>query len=169
MVCVGSCFACTSPAWAQSSRPAAAASALLAVQDADPLELARVAHHLGDDAVLALLAPSQATGVRLAAARAAPWLSEPDRALPALSALMSSRDSDLAPAAACALLQITRALDADTLKRRELLPGELESVLAELRRVAQLRWVRADILLAAAAAAAQLEAAGIPAPAPASK
>jgi hypothetical protein len=169
MIWLGSCLAFTSSAGAEPSRLADAAQALLAVQDADPLELARVAHRVGDDVVLALLAPSQPTGVRLAAVRTAPWLAEPERALMALSALLSSRDSDLAPAGAHALLQIARSLDDAELKRRELLPAELASVVAELHRVTQLRWVRADIVLAAAAAAAQLEAAGVPAPAPASK
>lgn len=169
MVCTCLQLVAQSPVRAQPSRPLAAAAMLLAVQDADPLELARVAHRLGDDAVLALLAPGQPTGVRLAAARTAPWLAEPERALMPLAALLSTRDSDLAPAASRALLQIAQALDADTLGRHELLAAELSTVVAELLRVAQLHWVRADVLLAATAAATQLQAAGVPAPVAPSK
>jgi hypothetical protein len=149
---------------AEPSTPPNAAAALLAVADADPLELARVVQRYGDAAVLALLASDQQPSARLSAVRASPWLSEPERALPLLASLFALRDSDLAPAAARAALEISKALDYDTLARREVLPSELSAVLVELRRAAQQSWVRVDLRLMAGVAATQLEAAGVPPP-----
>jgi hypothetical protein len=165
-MCLGLCLGLRlqDAAAAQPNAPANAATSLLAVQDADPLELARVVHRVGDSAVVVLLEPHQPAAVRFAAVRAAPWLAEPERALPALSALIRARDSDLAPAAASAALQISQALDAGTLARREVLPAELTAVVLDLRATAKLSWVRADLQLMAALTAAQLEAAGVPAP-----
>jgi hypothetical protein len=120
---------------------------------------------VGDDAVLALLAPEHGVAVRLAAVRAAPWLREPERALAAIAELAGGRDSELAPAAARAALRIARALDAEALARREVPPAALSGALAGLLRVAQAEHVRADLQRMAAAAAAQLSAAGVPAPA----
>jgi hypothetical protein len=142
----------------------AAADALLAVHDADPLELARVAARVGDDAVLALLAPEHGVAVRLAAVRTARWLREPERALAAIAELAGGRDSELAPAAARAALRIARALDAEALARREVPPTALSAALAVLLRVAKLPHVREDLQRMAGAAAAQLSAAGVPAP-----
>jgi hypothetical protein len=151
-----------------AAEPAArtpAADALLAVRDADPLELARVVARVGDDAVLRLLAAEHGVAVRLVAVRAAPWLREPERALVRIAELAGGRDSELAPAAARAALRIARALDADGLARREVAPDTLSAALAALLRVAQQPHVRHDLQRMAGAAAAQLRAAGVPAPA----
>jgi hypothetical protein len=129
----------------------------------DPLEQARVTAGFGDDAVLSLLAPEQPVAVRLAAVRATPWLREPERALARLCELLAGRDSELAPAAARAALQIARSLDADTLARREVAPATLTDALAALQRAADLPQIRQDIQRMAAAAAAQLLAASVPA------
>jgi hypothetical protein len=143
-----------------------AAGALLSVQDADPLELARVVHRYGDAAILALLAPTQPGDARLAAVRASPWLQEPERSLLPLCGLITSRDSELAPAAARAAWQITRALDALALARRELSPEELSGALAALQAASSQASVRPDLRRIAGAAAAQLAAAGVPTPKP---
>lgn len=140
-----------------------AAAALLAVRDADPLELGRVAERFGDARLLALLGDPR-VAVRLVALYAAPWLREPERALPAIAPLIASRDSELAPAAARAAFEITAALSADALAAREVLPGELTAVRAELQRTAALAWVRHDLRALAAAADAQLAGAGVAAP-----
>lgn len=161
-VALGSMALGLTPGAAQAEPPA---GALIAVRDADPLELARVAARLGDAAVLALLAPSQPVAAQLAAVRAAPWLREPERALLPIAELIAGRDSELAPAAARAALQITRALDADALARRELLPDDLAPALSALARAAVLSRVRDDLRRMAAAAAEQLRAAGVPEPA----
>jgi len=156
-------FALAQSAAADSAPPALAdaAAALLAVTDSNPLELARVAHRVGDEAVLALLEPTRPADVRLLAARTSPWLDEPERALVLLAELAASRDSDLAPTATRAALQIARGLDAPTLERREIAPSELLPARAALRAAAERSWVRPDLRLLAVAAAAQLEAAGV--------
>jgi hypothetical protein len=161
-LCAGSHVACTELASAQARHPEDAAAALLAVDDADPLELARIVHRFGDASILVLLEAERPASVRLAAVRAAPWLAEPEQALPALSAMIATRESDLAPAAARATLHIARLLDADALSRHELLPAELRAVVTRLRTAAEQGWVREDLRLMAALAAAQLEAAGVP-------
>jgi hypothetical protein len=165
-VVAGVCALLVQPGAAQRTPAGQAAAALTAVDGGDPLELARVAARLGDDAVLALLAPEQPARVRIAAVRAAPWLREPERALAQIAAWVSGRDSELAPAAARAALRIARALDADALARREVAPAALTSALAALLHAAELAHVRQDLQRMAAAAAAQLVAAGVPAPAP---
>jgi hypothetical protein len=142
------------------ARPPAAVQ-LLAITDSDPLELARVARLVGDDAVLALLDRAQPGDACLAAVRASPWLREPERALVLLAPMIESRDSDLAPAAARAAFQIARAIDVSTLDRREILPAELLPAHAALRAASDRAWVRPDLRLLAAAAVAQLEAAGV--------
>ncbi len=142
-----------------------AAKALLEVRDADPLQLARVAQRFGDAALLALLG-DEPVAVRLVALYAAPWLREPERALPAIAPLIASRDSELAPVAARAALDIAAALSADALAAREVTPGELTAVRAELQRAAALAWLRADLRSLAGAADAQLAAAGVAAPPP---
>jgi hypothetical protein len=165
-VVLGACALLVQAAAAQRADAGRAAAALTAVAGADPLELARVAARLGDDAVLALLAPDQPAAVRVAAVRASPWLREPERALARIAAWVSGRDSELAPAAARAALLIARGLDADVLARREVAPAELSDALAALLHAAELAHVRQDLQRMAAAAAAQLVAAGVPAPAP---
>lgn len=140
-----------------------AAAALLAVRDAEPLELARVVQRFGDARLLALLADPR-VAVRLVALYAAPWLQEPERALPAIAPLIASRDSELAPAAARAALDITAALTAGALAAREVLPGDLTAVRTELQRAAGLAWVRHDLRAMAGAADAQLAGAGVAAP-----
>jgi hypothetical protein len=158
------CWCWIGLAGAQQEHSADAAKALLAVEDADPLELARVVRHYGDDAVLALLAADKPPAVRLVAMRAAQWLAEPELALALLAPVVATRDSDLAEAAARAALAIARGLDYDVLSRRERSPRELSAAAVELQRAARQPWVRADLRLAAAAAVAQLEAAGVPRP-----
>ena len=64
---------------------------LVAVVDADPLELARIARHFTDGTLLTLLGPGTDTAMRLAAVRASPWLHAPERALAMLSEIASGR------------------------------------------------------------------------------
>jgi hypothetical protein len=154
----------SSSARAASDRATEAAAALLEVRDADPLELWRVARRFGDATIVALLDPARPAGVRLAAARTAPYLVEPELALLPLCAMMALRDSDLAPAAARAALQVARGITLLALDHREISPRELAPALAALERVAEQPGLRADIALMARAAAAQLEGAGVPAP-----
>jgi hypothetical protein len=139
-------------------------SALLAIDDDDPLELARVVQRYGDSALLALLRPDEKPPVRLVAMRAAPWLAEPELALPLLAPWVASRDSELAEAAARAMLQICQKLDRAELARREIAPAELTSVVAQLQRVEHQRWLRADLRLLVARIMAQLHATGVPRP-----
>lgn len=141
-----------------------AASALVAVNDADPLELARVVHRYGDSAILALLDTAQPTAARLAAIRATPWLAQPEDALTLLVREVASRDAELAEAAARALLAIAQRLDVATLERREQSPSALGPVVASLDALAGQTWIRADLRALAASAVAQLRAAGAPAP-----
>lgn len=141
-----------------------ASSALVAVDDADPLELARVVHRYGDSAILALLDAAQPTATRLAAIRATPWLARPEDALTQLAREVASRDDELAEAAARALLAIAQRLDVATLERREQSPSALGPVVVSLEALAPQTWIRADLRALAASTVAQLQAAGAPAP-----
>lgn len=136
--------------WAQSKPPSAPASAavmdpLVAVADADPLELARVARRLGDVAVLQRLDAKQSLEVRLAAVRATPWLRAPEAALPLLAPMIGQRDTLLAQDAARSLLAIVRELDADALQRREVLRSDLSATVTLLDKVLAIEHLRADL------------------------
>jgi hypothetical protein len=144
---------------------ASAAKALLAIVDADPLALARVAQRFGDLAIVALLEPATDTMVRLAAVRTSPWLRAPERALARLAEIASGRDSELAPAAARAAQQISQQLDAEVLARRECLASELTAALIALRALGEREHTAPHVRAYAWAAAAQLVAAGVPLPA----
>jgi hypothetical protein len=135
---------------------------LLAVTDADPLELARAAARLGDAAVLARLADARPRELRLAAIRATPFLHAPERALAPLAAIAGGRDSVLAPAAALAGLRIARTLDGLALDRRECAPTELHDARTAWDHVARDETARADIRRAAESAVAALSALGVP-------
>ena len=139
-----------------------AAEALLAVADADPLELARVVERFGDAELRALLARPRDVAACLAAVWAAPQLRRPELALEALVSLAEGRDSLLAPAAARAALTIAVRLDADTLAARELPATELGAVRAALLSLAARATAGADVRLAAATAAEALAAASVP-------
>jgi hypothetical protein len=149
---------------AHAQAPVTASSALLAVGDADPLELARVVQRYGDLAILGMLDTSQPVATRVAAMRATPWLAQPEAALGPLVRDVASRDAELAEAAARALFAIAQRLDAATLERREHDTSALEPVIASLDALANQTWIRADLRALAASAAAQLRAAGAPAP-----
>jgi hypothetical protein len=142
-----------------------AADALEAIRDADPIELSRVVMRIGDRPVLALLAEGQPGPARLAGIRAARWLVAPEQALPVLAELTAGRDSLLAPAAALATMRIARALDADSLSRREADPAELAIALSTLRLALRTPHVRADLRMMAAEAVAAIEATAWAAPA----
>lgn len=148
-------------AGADASSSARPAAAVLAACDGDPLRLARAVQALGDEAVLKLLADER-VAVKLSALWAAPALQQPEAALEPIAALITSRDSELAPAAAHAALTIARAISADTLAAHETAPAALTKARAALQAAAGLARVRADLRAMAAAAAAQLQAAGVP-------
>jgi hypothetical protein len=152
----------TAPAEARRDE---AGKALIAIVDADPLELARVVQRFGDAAILRLLAPTTAFVTRLAAVRASPWLLAPERALGALSELAAGRDPDLAPAAARAALEIAQQLDPASLARRECAPIELRDALARLQAIGARDTVAPHVRADAWAAAEQLIAAGVSPPA----
>ena len=155
----------TTTATTSEARGHEAGKALIAVVDADPLELARVVQRFGDGAILQLLAPATAFVTRLAAVRASPWLLAPERALGALSELAGGRDPDLAPAAARAALEIAQQLDPASLARRECAPVELRDVLARLQAIGAREAVAPHVRADAWAAAEQLIAAGVSPPA----
>jgi hypothetical protein len=146
----------------QAKKTLPAADRLVAVADADPLELARVVRDLGDDAVLQRLAPGQPVETRLAAIRAAPWMREPELALDVLARELSGRDPDLAPAAARSAARIAGSLDAAALLRRERDAGELKGVRELLAAVGKNQRLRQDIRQYALQAAQMLAAAGVP-------
>jgi hypothetical protein len=141
-----------------------ASRALLAVDDADPLELARVVQRHGDLAILRLLDASQPVAIRIAAMRATPWLARPEDALTLLAPELASRDAELAESAARALLAIAQRLDGPALERREQSASALGPVVASLDALAGQTWIRADLRALAASAVAQLQAAGAVAP-----
>ena len=134
---------------------------LAAVEDADPLELARVVQALGDEAVTRRLEPGQPVEVRLAAIRSTPWMREPELALPSLVRELSGRDPDLAPTAARAAFRIAGSLDVATLLRREVDREELYPVRARLQAAGENELLRLDIRSYAWQAAEMLAAAGV--------
>ena len=138
-------------------RLAAASGPLEATLTADPLDVARVAARIGDDAVLAALV-SDAPARRLAAVRASTFLGAPEDALPALVQLAAGRDPDLAPAAAAALLDVAHALTPDGLARRESDAAALAPARDAARRLAADATARPDVRRAAALAAGALAA-----------
>lgn len=130
----------------------------VAVADADPLELARVARRFGDRAVLERLAVGRPVVVQLAAARAAPSLRVPEASLPRLVELAGGRDSLLAPAAALSILRIVTDLTPDAVAAHEISLSELAAVRAGLAELAADESARADIRRASAIAAELLGA-----------
>jgi hypothetical protein len=145
------------PGASAQARPAAHPALLEATLTADPLDVARVAARIGDDAVLAALA-SDAPARRFAAIRAVTFLGAPEAALPALVGLAAGRDPDLAPAAAAALLDVARALRPDDLARRESDAAALVPARDAARRLAADATARSDVRRAAALAAGALAA-----------
>lgn len=140
-----------------SAQPAAAVDPLLAGHDTDPLELARVVDRIGDDAVLARLAPETPIAVRVLAVSATPRLHAPEAALPTLAELAGGRDPDLAPRALQAISEIARSLDARSLDARESERAELRAVLPRLTGIGEDESARADLRRAAAEARIALE------------
>ncbi|HEY8427653.1 MAG TPA: hypothetical protein VIL20_04735 [Sandaracinaceae bacterium] len=133
----------------------------VAVEDADPMELARAVDRTGDDAVLARLREDRLREVRLAAIEAAPWMRAPELALEPLLTLARGRDPRLAPAAAQAALAIANGLSADELARRE---AELDALTSARRLASSLAGdesARADLRAAAATVAARLDQLGV--------
>lgn len=142
---------------ATRAQPRAAADPLGDALDADPLDVARMVRGTGDALVLARLASSD-TALVLAALRAAPFLAAPEAALGKLATLAASRDPDLAPEAAHAMLVIARGLTPEELAQREAELSELAPARDALRRLAADASARADIRQAAALAAGSLSA-----------
>ena len=159
------CLVLAGPASAQGPG-GEGADPLVAVADADPLELGRVAQRLGDGAVLARLADDRPVVVRLAAIRATPWLRAPEAALGPLARIAAGRDSWLAPEAARIVLRIARALTVDDLAARETFPAELADARAALEALAADEHARFDIRRAAELAADALGGLGVPERAP---
>jgi hypothetical protein len=129
----------------------------LAAADPDALAVARVAVRHGEVALLALLEPGRPVAEQLLALRAVPWLDAPWQVLPALAALLRSRDSELAPAAAAALLAIVDGLDGARLDRSEVERAPLCRVVPQLRAAAEDAAVRQDVQLTAGVAAHVLD------------
>jgi hypothetical protein len=130
--------------------------AFAVITDANPMKLARVVDRLGDNAVLARLGKDNPVEIRLAAVRASRWMRAPERALATLARLVSSRDSELAPAAARAAWYIASELNDDVLAEREVVPGVLSAVRNAFDRAADNAVLRADIKLLAAQTAEAL-------------
>lgn len=131
----------------------------------DPLDQARAVARLGDIRVLARLAVARgehgaATNVAsvLAAVRSAQWLADASRAFPALMELMPSRDPDLAPAAARAVVAIARGLVEGDRVPEAVDAAQLDAWKAQLAAIEKNARVRPDIRLAATQSIALLNA-----------
>lgn len=132
----------------------------------DPLERASAVAKLGDARVLALLAVKRGehgavTDAErvLAALASVRWLADVAPAVPALIELMQGRDPDLAPAAARALVEVSRALVENDRVPESVTAEAIGTWTAQLGPVEQNGRVRSDIRLAAAEAIALLNAA----------
>jgi hypothetical protein len=131
----------------------------------DPLDRARAVAALGDVRVLAQLAVARgehgaATNVAsvLSAVQSTPWLADGSRALPALLELMPGRDPDLAPAAAQAVVAISRGLVEGERVPESVDAEQLKAWTTALSVIEQSTRVRPDIRLAATEAIALLNA-----------
>jgi len=152
LLCAGMlvCGLLAACAWAASStRAQEGPDALVAARSADPLTLAPIVARLGDSAVLARLAEGQPTEVQLAAIHASRTLLAPEAALGLLATHAAGRDPDLAPAAARAALDISRALDARDLDAREVAPAALDEARATLASLGADETARPDLRRAA--------------------
>lgn len=125
----------------------------LALGNAAPMELARLIDRLGDSAVSEGLEARSPIEVQLIALRAAPWMKAPESALPRVTDLVSSRDSELAPEAARAALRIANGLDRDELQFREVDLSEIARLGQKLSTAGDNALLREDIRLYAAQAA----------------
>lgn len=139
----------------------AADAPLVAIADADPLNLAAVVWRIGDDRVLAELGGGVSVPRRLAAIRAARWMRAPEQALQPLVALVRQRDPELARAAVRTVAAIARALDSDAIARREVLISDLAAVRGELSKLAEAERLPADVRALAAGASLALELLGV--------
>jgi hypothetical protein len=132
----------------------------------DPLERASAVAKLGDARVLSLLevkrgehgAVTDAERV-LAALASVRWLADVAPAVPALIELMQGRDPDLAPAAARALVEVSRALVESDRVPESVSADSIGTWTAQLAPLEQNGRVRSDIRLAATEAIALLNAA----------
>ncbi len=138
-------LATTSTVSAQRDAP------LRAIEDLDPLALARAVERTGDAAVLAELDSETPSA---AAIHATPYLDAPEAALPRLVALGAGRDPFRAPLAMQAVLRIADGPILDAMTRREADP--LDDVRAALAALAADESARADLRGAAALAREQL-------------
>jgi len=125
---------------------------LAAVNDLDPMALARAVDRGGDDLVLDALASDPSP----AAIAAAPYLSAPELALPRLVELAAGRDPWLAPAAMRAVVRITERPLRQELTRRETDPAELDAVAEALQALENDEAARPDLRVGAALARQQL-------------
>lgn len=155
VVAVVGCLMASGPVRGQAKTPL---DPLVAVLDADPLELARLTRLLGDAELIARLGGSQPIEVRLAATRAARFMRQPELALTPLTTLAAERDGVLAQAATRALLAIVRELDRDVLSRHEVDPQSLVPVREQLRALSEREHLRADLRADVNAALAMLTA-----------
>ena len=134
--------------------PRADAEALLqAAVDADELDLAALRARIGDEPVLAALAPETEVALQLVAVRAAPYLANPELALPALAVIAQGRDPDLAPAAARRAFQIAQMLELEDVAAREIALGPLRDTEQNLSRLSTSNVARVDVKMYAAEAA----------------
>ncbi|MAC28994.1 MAG: hypothetical protein CMH59_21325 [Myxococcales bacterium] len=113
---------------------------------ADPMELARIARD-ADEAVLAALADAAETAraERWAAARVAPWIDAPERALAPLAAIAGGDDPLLAPVAAEAGWAIASRLEPGDLAAREVPLAPLREARGAWAAVAADESARADL------------------------
>lgn len=132
----------------------------------DPLERARAVAKLGDARVLSLLAVKRGehgavtdAARVLAALPSVRWLADVAPAVPPLIELMQSRDPDLAPAAARALVDAARALVENERIPESVSAEQISTWAAQLAPLEQTTRVRPDIRLAATEAIALLNAA----------
>lgn len=149
-------LAATVPAAADP--PAPTPSREPAVDDADLLDLARLADRRGDGAVLATIADETATvRARLRAIRAASFLDAPELALEPLARVAHGRDPQLAPAAAVVVYRIADRLSAPAVEANETV-ASLESAAETLALVRDDESARPDLRRLAAFAVASIEA-----------
>jgi hypothetical protein len=135
-----------------------ATEALRAEDAIDEISAARAADEAGDQALAKALGSEVDRETRLVAVRAAAHAGAPEALVPSLVELALSRDPNLAPEAAWALVELFERLTVRELAEREVLQADLQKACAPFADLDDAKKPRADIARALTFAAGRCSA-----------
>jgi hypothetical protein len=135
-----------------------APEALRAEDAIDEISAIRAADEAGDQALAKALGSDVDRESKLVAVRAAAHAGAPEALVPSLVELALSRDPNLAPEAAWALVELFERLTVRELAEREVLNADLQKACAPFADIDDAKKTRADIAQALTFAAARCSA-----------